>query len=199
MPLWLVIGGIASGKSIWAEQFIEDKLKHDEVEYIATVDESLISPDDWTWHEKIKEHRRRRPKSWTVWHDADNPIRRILTLPPTHSVLWDGVGPYISRYLSRPERSERLGGNKSHNSQDTGNLVHSPNENWEERLFDISRRQADTVIVSEETGMGLMPIDPDMYDFVHTLGKFNQIASHYATGVIFIVAGIPLWIKGGPQ
>ncbi len=200
MPLWLVIGGVSSGKSAWAEQFIMNTLNHHEVEYIATLDESAASLSDSVLHQKLAQHRMRRPLAWTLWQEPDNPIGRILELPETHDVLWDGVGPYISRYMLRHGRStERKEYNNRDFAQERPNPDQTMEEVWTETLFRISQRKADTVIVSEEAGLGLIPMERETYDFVRILGKFNQIASNYANGMIFVVAGLPLWLKGAPQ
>lgn len=201
MPLWLVMGGISSGKSAWAEKFIIGNLKHHQVEYIATLDESLTSADDWVLRQKLAEHRMRRPSGWTLWKDADNPFGRILKLPPTAVILWDGVGPYIARYLTglgKNDESHELQNSHSREEEQM-DLDREMKNHWDEMLSRISQRTADTLIVSEEIGLGLIPTNRDTNEFIRSLGNFNQIAAHYAAAVIFVVAGLPLWIKGVPQ
>ncbi|WP_028962431.1 bifunctional adenosylcobinamide kinase/adenosylcobinamide-phosphate guanylyltransferase [Sulfobacillus thermosulfidooxidans] len=199
MPLWLVIGGNSSGKSAWAEDFMVKTLGYRDVDYIATLDESYHALNDATLQEKIKEHQMRRPSQWTVWNEPVNPINRILALPTDHGVLWDGVGPYIVRNMLDDPRHTPV--NKRHASADDAlwsstNSLHTIMKDWEDLLVKIHCRSADTVIVSEETGLGILDINSFTQDFVRALGKFNQVASSCAKGVIMVVAGLPMWLKG---
>ncbi|WP_053958458.1 bifunctional adenosylcobinamide kinase/adenosylcobinamide-phosphate guanylyltransferase [Sulfobacillus thermosulfidooxidans] len=199
MPLWLVIGGNSSGKSAWAEDFMAKTLGYRDVDYIATLDESYHALNDATVHEKIKEHQMRRPPQWTVWTEPVNPIHRILALPGDHGVLWDGVGPYIVRNMLDDRGDEPV--KNRHASNDYGlwsstNSLHTIMKTWEDLLVKIHHRSADTVIVSEETGLGILDLNLFTQDFVRALGKFNQVASSCAKGVILVVAGLPMWLKG---
>lgn len=177
MSLWLVLGGSASGKSAFAERLVGTIMRHRTVHYIATMDESLLGPGDEEFLQRIERHQRRRPRDWTVWVEPGDPVARILSLPETAPILWDGVGPVIGRRM--PGDGKGL-------------------EALSQSLHHLGRRSGDTVVVSEEAGQGLMPASQEERRFVEALGRINQELAENAAGVAVVVAGIPVWIKGTP-
>ncbi|AUW94102.1 bifunctional adenosylcobinamide kinase/adenosylcobinamide-phosphate guanylyltransferase [Sulfobacillus sp. hq2] len=177
MSLWLVLGGSASGKSAFAERLIGSTMGHMGVQYIATIDETLMDPTDVEFQGRLAAHRLRRPQDWTLWQEPSDPVARILSLATDAPVLWDGIGPVLSRMLL--ENSEHF-------------------TEWLNRLSLLAQRQGDTVVVSEEVGWGLLASSPQTRSFVDALGQVNQRLAELATSVVLVVAGLPLWIKGRP-
>jgi len=53
------------------------------------------------------------------------------------------------------------------------------------------------IVVSNEVGFGVVPPSLMGRRFRDIQGRANQIAASYADNVALIVAGLPLWIKGG--
>src|SRR3954447_25855292 len=70
----LVLGGIRSGKSAFAEALVADAPA---VRYIAT---SAAGVDDQEWQDRIEAHRRRRPQSWTTEETGADPARLVAVL-----------------------------------------------------------------------------------------------------------------------
>ena len=54
---------------------------------------------------------------------------------------------------------------------------------------------ADLIVVSNETGLGLVPEYPLGRVFRDLTGKVNQILASKAEEVYFVIAGLPLRIK----
>ncbi|OGW82818.1 MAG: hypothetical protein A2Z83_04435 [Omnitrophica bacterium GWA2_52_8] len=52
------------------------------------------------------------------------------------------------------------------------------------------------VIVSNEIGMGMVPEQPNLRRFTEELGRLNRLVAQAADEVFFLVAGVPLAIKG---
>jgi adenosylcobinamide kinase/adenosylcobinamide-phosphate guanylyltransferase len=56
--------------------------------------------------------------------------------------------------------------------------------------------QASMIIVSNEVGMGIVPADPLSRRFRDLTGWANQRVAEAAGTVIFMVSGIPMFLKG---
>ena len=56
---------------------------------------------------------------------------------------------------------------------------------------------ASLVVVSNEVGLGLVPPYRMGRRFRDMQGRMNQLCAGYAEGVALVVAGCPLWVKGG--
>ena len=53
------------------------------------------------------------------------------------------------------------------------------------------------ILVSNEVGTGLVPSTPEGRGFRDLCGSANQLVARYATTVEYLVAGLPLVLKGG--
>ena len=68
-------------------------------------------------------------------------------------------------------------------------------ENSVDELLNITNQFENTVIVSNELGMGLVPSYPLGRYFREIAGKMNQIVAEKADEVYLVVSGIPMKIK----
>jgi len=68
-------------------------------------------------------------------------------------------------------------------------------ENTVNELLNITNQFENTVIVSNEVGMGLVPSYPLGRYFREIAGKMNQSVAEKADEVYFVVSGIPMKIK----
>jgi adenosylcobinamide kinase/adenosylcobinamide-phosphate guanylyltransferase len=65
-----------------------------------------------------------------------------------------------------------------------------------ERLVDyLATREAMTVLVSNEVGLGIVPDTPLGRRFRDAQGRLNQRVAAAATRVVFVAAGLPLVMK----
>jgi adenosylcobinamide kinase/adenosylcobinamide-phosphate guanylyltransferase len=60
----------------------------------------------------------------------------------------------------------------------------------------INQTQTSLIIVSNEVGMGIVPVDPLVRRFRDLSGMANQRFAEVADTVIFMVSGIPVFLKG---
>ena len=61
----------------------------------------------------------------------------------------------------------------------------------------IKRVDFTVIVVSAEVGCGIVPADPVSRLFTETLGRVHQSLSALADEVYFMVAGVPMQVKGG--
>jgi len=54
------------------------------------------------------------------------------------------------------------------------------------------------VLVSNEIGLGVVPMGRDVRAYVDALGRLNQQMAAACTRVCLMVAGHPVWVKGAP-
>ncbi len=168
----LVTGGISSGKSLWAESFVNQTNK--QKVYVATA-----QPLDDELKQKIKLHQARRGKDW-----------QLLEAPFTKGEIFSQFGEEDLILL------ECL-------STWLGNLLYKE-VNLEEHLgiflANLANCKANIVVVTVETGLGVIPKDQLSRTFMKELGSLNQSIARRSELVVLVTAGIPLAIKGSlPQ
>lgn len=169
--LTLVLGGARSGKSRFAETLVT-RLPGPWL-YIATA-EAL----DGEMEARIRAHQDRRDKNWqTIEAPRDLP-KAISDAPMDAPLIVDCLTLWLSNLMHGTHDLEAAFGA------------------LEEAL---RSRKGLTVLVSNEVGMGLVPETPLGRAFRDAQGRLNQRMAAIAGRVIFVVAGLPLAVKGGPH
>jgi adenosylcobinamide kinase/adenosylcobinamide-phosphate guanylyltransferase len=164
----LVLGGARSGKSRFAEARLVDA--HLPKLYLATA-----TAGDCEMHERIAHHRARRGADWRV---VEEPLDLVETLEQhatrDTAVLVDCLTLWLS------------------------NLMHAGRDPQREaeRLVDwLSLAPGPIVLVSNEVGLGLVPETPLGRSFRDAQGRLNQLVAAAVAEVVFVAAGLPLWLK----
>ena len=179
--LTLVLGGVRSGKSAFAEKLAGEWQRP--VIYLATG-----QAGDGEMAERIRRHRARRPADWRT---VEEPLRPAAALaaalaaadqPPV--VLLDGLDGWVANLIMEQEAADFA----AVESQALGEL---------ERLVTVCRGQAAAVLVSSEVGLSLVSDNVLGRRFQDLLGTVNQRAAAAADGVYLVVAGLPLALKAG--
>ena len=172
----LVTGASRSGKSEFAE-VLAQKSNRSTV-YIAT---STIDNQDAEWQARILKHQQRRPKDWQTMAISDAQLLTyVLQASASECLLIDSLGTWIANFL------------------DLGQTE------WEgivsTLLINLKASKAKIILVSEETGWGVVPAYPIGRLFRDRLGSLSrQIAN--ISDVTYLVAGghvINLSILGIP-
>lgn len=164
----LVLGGASSGKSAWAERYILKKGQ--KVGYIATA-QAL----DAEMKEKIAQHRGRRGDEWTTREEPLNIISCFDAFPAEKPILLDCATLWLSNLVLAEK-------NVAAESSAFIDYLH----NYTGKL----------VIVSNETGLSVVPHTRIGRDFQKAQGQLNQQLAALADRVVLIVSGLPLLLKG---
>jgi adenosylcobinamide kinase/adenosylcobinamide-phosphate guanylyltransferase len=179
--LYLVLGGVRSGKSAYAEKLARELARP--TLYVATG-----LPTDAEMEERIRRHRQSRPTEWTTLEEPlDLPGRveaAFSCAEPSGAVLIESLDLWVSNMLLEHEG-------------ETGPVVESVILSAVDNLVAVIRRtEAAFFVVSGEVGLSLVPPEPLGRRFQDLLGLANQRVAAAADRVYLVVAGIPREIKG---
>ena len=171
----LVLGGIRSGKSRWAEEFIAGALPADEpVRYLAP---GPAADADAAWAARVADHRNRRPAHWSTVESPD--IATQLRQSPRSPTLVDDVGIWLTSAFDRLE------------AWDDGSVA----EPVADMLAAVGEFGAPLVLVSPEVGLAVVPATPSGRRFTDELGSLNQRLAAVCEQVVLVVAGHCVPIK----
>ncbi|MEU8087028.1 bifunctional adenosylcobinamide kinase/adenosylcobinamide-phosphate guanylyltransferase [Micromonospora sp. NPDC049101] len=171
----LVLGGIRSGKSEFAESLVTDAPV---VRYLATAPEG--DPEDTEWATRLAAHRARRPGSWTTEETTEDPRRLadvLASAEPNETLLVDDLGGWVTVLLDPAHQP----------ANDVATI---------DELADAIRTcSARVVLVSPEVGLSLVPTTPLGRAFTDALGAANRAVADACDAVALVVAGQPVWLK----
>jgi adenosylcobinamide kinase / adenosylcobinamide-phosphate guanylyltransferase len=171
----LVLGGVRSGKSRYAQQLGE---RANRVVFIATAEARA----DREMQTKIERHRSDRPDHWTT---VEEPIElgcAIRSAPlGTELILIDCLTLFAANIL------ERFGEQTTADHTEVKALCES-----------LSSAPCPIVLVSNEVGSGVVPAYALGRRFRDLTGEINQRIAAQADYVFFMIAGLPLILKGAP-
>ncbi|MFE0529755.1 bifunctional adenosylcobinamide kinase/adenosylcobinamide-phosphate guanylyltransferase [Micromonospora parva] len=171
----LVLGGIRSGKSEFAESLVTDAPV---VRYVATAPEG--DPEDTEWATRLAAHRARRPGSWTTEETTEDPRRLadvLASAETNETVLVDDLGGWVTVLLD-PDHQP---------ADDVATIA--------ELAEAIRGCAARVVLVSPEVGLSLVPTTPLGRAFTDALGAANRAVADACDAVVLVVAGQPVWLK----
>ncbi|MEU8254929.1 bifunctional adenosylcobinamide kinase/adenosylcobinamide-phosphate guanylyltransferase [Micromonospora inaquosa] len=171
----LVLGGIRSGKSEFAESLVTDAPV---VRYVATAPEG--DPEDTEWATRLAAHRARRPGSWTTEETTEDPRRLadvLASAEANETVLVDDLGGWVTVLLD-PDHQP------ADDVATIGELAEA-----------IRGCAARVVLVSPEVGLSLVPTTPLGRAFTDALGAANRAVADACDAVVLVVAGQPVWLK----
>lgn len=170
----LILGGVRSGKSRLAEQHaLASGLA---VTYVATA-----SAADDEMGERISEHQRRRPPLWTL---VEEPLALARVLreqaAPDRCLLVDCLTLWLTNLLC---------------ASDTAAFA------TQRRAFIelLPQLPGHIILVSNETGMGVVPLGALSRRFCDEAGWLHQDIARLSDRVILTVAGLPHFLKGKPS
>lgn len=174
----LVTGGCRSGKSDFARRWVEEQGRR--FCFIAT---AYVT--DAEMAARIERHQNSRGEGWFNFEAASADVERPeLWVPPlvaeADALLFDCLTLWTSLCMERGHDETAL-------LALTKRLLHA---------FASSGKPV--ALVSNELGMGLVPDSPLGRSFRDMAGLVNQIAARQADEVVFMVSGLPLFIKKKP-
>ena len=169
--LQLILGGARSGKSRLAEQTA--KAFGQTVIYIATA-----QANDAEMQLRIQHHQQQRPNEWQL-------IEESL---------------YLAECLEKNDAAEQIFLVDCLTLWMSNLLMHSnPDlqmDQCRKLLAILPKLKSDIILVSNETGLGVVPMGEITRKFVDESGRLHQQLGQIAEKVVFCVAGFPMILKG---
>ena len=164
--LTFVLGGARSGKSLVAEGLVTRLAAP--WTYVATA-----QAFDEEMRVRIASHVGRRAEGWRT---VEAPFELAGALDAAEGpVLVDCLTLWVSNLLLRGD--------------DPGGAADG-------LLAALGRRAGETVVVSNEVGLGIVPDNALSRAFRDAAGVLHQRVAERAERVVLVVAGLPLWVKG---
>ncbi|WP_458128238.1 bifunctional adenosylcobinamide kinase/adenosylcobinamide-phosphate guanylyltransferase [Pseudomonas sp. Z2-11] len=169
--LQLILGGARSGKSRLAEKLAAGTGLP--VTYIAT-----SQPLDGEMNQRVAQHRARRPADWAL---VEEPLALAQVLRETAArercLLVDCLTLWLTNLLMLDD-ADRLAAER-------------------EALLDcIGALPGEIIFVSNETGLGVVPLGELTRRYVDEAGWLHQALAERCQRVVLTVAGLPLTLKG---
>ncbi|MBW0446853.1 bifunctional adenosylcobinamide kinase/adenosylcobinamide-phosphate guanylyltransferase [bacterium M00.F.Ca.ET.228.01.1.1] len=174
--LTFVLGGARSGKSVYAERLASQSALP--VTYIATARVA----GDAEFNARIAHHRARRPAHWRLL-EADLDLAGAVAQAdaPGHCTLIDCLTLWLANLLC-PADGEPL-----------------PPAEYQARIEALTTALATSrgkiIAVSNEIGLGVVPLGAATRLYVDELGRLNQRIAALSSQATMMVAGLPLALK----
>ena len=170
-----ITGGCRSGKSTYALQLAE-RMPAEKKIFIAT-----CVPQDDEMKQRVAKHQRERSRNWiTVEESLRLPEAILQNSRREEVILIDCLTLWVSNLLMETDDTKQL-------EQTITQLIHS-----------IEKAQGPIVLVSNEVGAGIVPENRLARQYRDIIGLVNQAVAQTAGKVIWMVAGIPVTVKGEP-
>ena len=165
--LTFILGGARSGKSAYGERLIGQLPPP--WTYVAT---AQVFDDEMD--ARIKAHQVRRDERWQTIEAPHNLVDRLNKLPDGSPVLIDCLTLWLTNMM--------LGEFDLDSARDELiNMLKKPRGPW--------------FVVSNETGLGIVPENNLARRFRDEAGILNQRVAAVADDVVFMVAGLPMQVK----
>ena len=189
MAIIYVTGGAKSGKSKFAEDLLlslnDGKQKN---VYLAT---SVVFDEEM--QKKVELHKTRRKDNWITVESYKNfsqSLEEMMNENKKNNMLVDCLTNMISNIIFENEEIDWEKPEKNQLEKCDKNV-----EKEVQNLFEIFKNFENVVIVSNEVGMGLVPVYPLGRYFREIAGKMNQFVAEKADEAYFVVSGISMKIK----
>jgi len=165
-----ILGGARSGKSTYALMLAK---KYKNVAFIATC-QGL----DREMQERIRRHKRSRPAHWKTFEEPKELAGLLGRMDNGFDcILIDCLTLLVSNLLLAKHKEAEI------------------IKRTEALLAALKKKKAKVILVANEVGLGLVPLNKLGRDFRDVAGKVNQLVGKEADAVFLTVAGIPMRVK----
>ena len=183
--LILVLGGARSGKSRFAQQLAQacSDEEHRSVVYVATAEAG-----DEHMRQRIERHRRGRPSGWETVEAPQNVAAAVeATGDSAAAIIVDCLTLWISNLL--------LAGGEEFNEAQAASREEAILDEVATLIRAAGKANARVIVVSNEVGMGIVPLTSLGRIFRDIAGWANQALAQAADEVYVMWAGLPQRIK----
>ena len=191
----LILGGQKSGKSRRAEQLAKDWLlqsPHHKAVLIATA-----QPWDEEMQQRIARHKQDRAERVPGLTTVEEPLQLAQTIQhlsqPDTLLIVDCLTLWLTNLLMPADVGDV---DKTLANTPKNKPIASDYINYIAMLsVAISKSTGPVIIVSNEIGLGVIPMGREVRAFVDALGKLNQDIAQVCDKVTLMAAGLPLGLK----
>lgn len=178
MAVHLVLGGARSGKSTHAEKLCQ-KIARDRGQLKQTYLATAIAFDG-EMEQRVAHHRERRDDSWNLREEPHDIATVINEAESQDTLLVDCLTVWLNNVIFAQ-----------------GDMLSSEQIHQEvKRVCDaLQASEADIVLVSNEVGLGVVPLGEVSRLFVDHAGWMNQAIAEISHSVTLVAAGLPLTLK----
>ncbi|MBK6386216.1 MAG: bifunctional adenosylcobinamide kinase/adenosylcobinamide-phosphate guanylyltransferase [Rhodoferax sp.] len=187
----LILGGQRSGKSRRAELLAREWLAMSPVHHAVLIATGQSGDDEM--RARIARHRIDRTQRVPGMRTVEEPLKLAEAIQ-RHSgadtlVVVDCLTLWLTNWLM-PAGTETSRFGEPNQTSDLAN-----NAQTAMLLEAISDAYGPIVLVSNEIGLGVIPMGAEVRDFVDTLGRLNQGVAQVCQRVTLMAAGLPLTLK----
>lgn len=170
----LILGGARSGKSAYAEKLASES--NLPVTYVAT---AQIYDDEFK--ARVQHHKARRPAHWILVEEPHHLTKELSRLAASNQcVIVDCLTLWLAQWICA----------------DCNPPKDSDWQSERERFLKlIATLPGKVILVSNEVGMGIVPLGEINRQFQDEQGRLNQAIAALANNVVFVAAGLPLNLK----
>jgi adenosylcobinamide kinase/adenosylcobinamide-phosphate guanylyltransferase len=169
----LILGGVRSGKSRYAQQLAE---RANRVTFLATAERR----DDEEMRKKIERHRAERPTHWKTIEEPLHLAHLVRSAGADCDVLLiDCLTLFASNLLEAHEENPARA-----------------QAQIDDLCLALQSASCAVILVSNEVGSGVVPAYALGRRFRDLIGEMNQRVAAVADSVLFMIAGLPLALKG---
>jgi adenosylcobinamide kinase/adenosylcobinamide-phosphate guanylyltransferase len=167
-----ITGGCRSGKSRYALHYAN---QHFSKKLFLATSEAL----DEEMAQRIENHKKVRGPEWQTIEEPVDIVNKIKEHgAESEVILTDCLTLWLYNLLMRWDNDLRI-------MEETEKLIDS-----------LKQSSTSSILVSNEVGLGIVPADPLSRRYRDLLGAMNQRIAGALDTVIFMVSGIPLFLKG---
>jgi adenosylcobinamide kinase / adenosylcobinamide-phosphate guanylyltransferase len=174
MSTTLILGGARSGKSAFAEQLAQDS--GFAVTYIAT---AQVYDDEFK--QRIAHHQSRRPQDWALIEEPHYLAKTLVAnAAADRCLIVDCLTLWLAQWICpdcNPPKDSTWQQEREH------------------LLTTLNSLPGRIILVSNEVGMGIVPLGEINRQFQDEQGRLNQAIAKVADEVVFVAAGLPIKLK----
>jgi len=167
-----ILGGARSGKSSFAVKLAAEN--SGKTAFIATCE-----PLDQEMRKRIELHKQKRPREWQTF-EAPYDIAAVLKniSGKFKIIIIDCLTLLVSNLMLKGDK----------NDAEIEKEIHRI-------ILLLKQSGSDSIIVSNEVGLGIIPQNELGRSFRDTAGRINQLVAKEADDAFFLISGIPWKIK----